>query len=145
MGTQNRRKIANTIVDKSGQLRLAIPFIFMLSLHLGSHVYLVRQVSRDIGQTSIGDAELSFLMQTVSRLSWIGMVSSTIFAFSCFLFWAVYSHRIFGPMVPFRRKIQSLIESKPEAPIRLRNKDEFKYLAIELNELAKKLEHSDAK
>lgn len=139
MNPNNRRKITNALVDRAGQLRLAIPFLILLLIHLGSHVYTVKQLSKDLSETALSETQLNFSLQTLSRVSFTGMLSSTIFAVCCFVFWAIYSHRIFGPMVPFRRKIRSLIDGKEDEVIKLRRKDEFKYLASDLNELAERM------
>ncbi len=143
MTDKNRRLLSNALVDRSGQLRLLIPFIALLLIHLGSNIYIVRQISNTGMNDRLGAVEVSVLSKTITEVSFFGMFSSAVFTFSCFGFWIVYLHRIFGPMVPFRRKIESLLDGKHGAMVKLRRHDEFKYLADDLNKLAEKVRPAD--
>ena len=55
------------------------------------------------------------------------------------------SHRIFGPVVPIQRHIQSLIEGRYESRLNLRKNDEFQELMSSLNTLAESLEKNRPK
>lgn len=50
------------------------------------------------------------------------------------------SHRIYGPMISFRRQVNALIKGDYRARGRLREKDEFQEIMTLLNELASDLE-----
>lgn len=56
-----------------------------------------------------------------------------------FLLGLVYTHRIFGPVVQIRQQVTKMRNGNYEERIYLRNNDEFKLLATEVNALAEKL------
>jgi nitrogen fixation/metabolism regulation signal transduction histidine kinase len=48
----------------------------------------------------------------------------------------LYTHRIVGPAVAFRRHVRDLIEGRYDAKLKLRPNDDFAQLASDLNELS---------
>lgn len=51
----------------------------------------------------------------------------------------VYTHRIFGPIVQIRQHVNRLVNGDYSSRIFLRDNDQFKQLATDLNSLAEKL------
>lgn len=56
----------------------------------------------------------------------------------------LYTHRLVGPVMAFRRHVRDLIEGRYDARLHLRPHDEFGELARDLNELSETLGRRDA-
>jgi methyl-accepting chemotaxis protein len=54
----------------------------------------------------------------------------------------LYTHRIVGPAVAFRRHVRDLIEGRTDARLKLRPNDDFGPLASDLNELAERMQRA---
>lgn len=144
MGTKvERRKITGFVVDPAALMRLSIPFFALIIIS----VVTVMLIHRSISQTLV-EAEVNFggnaatvaaLHGLLGRATMIGTFGLGIFGVAAILMWVVFSHRIFGPVVPIRRHVEKLIEGDFSSRIALRSADELKELAADLNRLAEKL------
>jgi HAMP domain-containing protein len=139
----SKRKIAGLIVDSRALLRLSIPFFVLLLSNLVIFLIVSRQMSRALEGAMDSNpgaiAVMAPLMWTVlSTLMW-GMCVLGLFSM---ILWVIYSHRIFGPVVPIRRHLARLIAGNYDEKMTLRKNDEFKEIARDLNRLAEVLKSS---
>jgi hypothetical protein len=145
---KDRRKLANIVIDSRAQLRLFVPFGLMLITSIVIMVLMYRQVGVMLNETlSAHDdtvalqtaAALTELSGRIFHIAGVGVVSMGMI---CLVTWLMYSHRIFGPVVPMRRHVANLRSGNFETEIKLRKFDEFKPLADDLNGLAAQLRES---
>ncbi len=66
---------------------------------------------------------------------WIGLLA-LLFVGGNVAVTILYTHRIVGPAVAFRRHVRDLIEGRYDAKLKLRPNDDFAQLASDLNELS---------
>jgi len=142
MTTPNRRKISNAVIDSKAQLRAFVPLLILFLWSFGTILMIYRRVLSFIGEFSLegGDVQarvsMADLSNQVSNLAVIGICGMAILSVSL---WIIFSHRIFGPMVPIQRQVDKLIDGSYEGEIQLRKHDEFKDLAAGVNELTRAL------
>lgn len=142
--TVNRRKISTVMIDPRAFGRFSIPFILLLLANLLLMIAVNRHAARMIEMMEIVDpGSIAAINQITDDLTRILMVGMGIFTLMLFGLWAFVSHRIFGPSVPIRRHIAKLIEGDYTTRITLRQKDEFKDVAEDLNRLAERLQKSN--
>lgn len=139
---EDRRKLSNLTIDPKAQLRFVKPFIilmlvaFLVINTIFWQILALRGEAGDAANTALF-AALSGLMSQIVFISSLGMILLGILSL---VFWIVYSHRIFGPVVSLRRHITSLLEGKYDSRVKLRKNDELKDLADDLNKLAESLQ-----
>ena len=133
---QNRRQVKSIIIDSKAFLRFSIPFLIMLCSNLVVALVISYQLSSVSEQTeNLDPRALGFIFQMVSNVRLtlsIGMSACGLFSF---VLWVIFSHRIFGPIVPLRRQLQKLAAGDFEDRIKLRTRDEFKDVANDINQL----------
>jgi signal transduction histidine kinase len=94
----------------------------------------------------LADLSASNDLATVAKVSamsghmlLIASVGIVLLAGISLVTWLMYSHRIFGPVVPIRRQLLNLREGNYGGKVTLRRYDEFKEIAEDLNQLSSKL------
>lgn len=134
----NRRKASNVTVDPKAQLRFAQPFAILLVASLATINLIFWQVFSSKGSmaSSAPPEALAFLNNAMAQAVLYSSIGMLVIGILTLMLWLVYSHRIFGPMVPIRRQVEALKSGNYDFKINLRKNDEFKELANELNQLA---------
>jgi methyl-accepting chemotaxis protein len=143
----NRRKASNVTVDPKAQLRFAQPFAILLVASLATINLLFWQVfsSRGAMSSSAPPEAIAYLNNAMGQAVMFSSIGMFVIGVLTLILWLVYSHRIFGPMVPIRRQVEALKSGNFDFKINLRKNDEFKELADELNQLAEHLKKAKAK
>lgn len=118
--------------------RLSIPFLALLLI--SSIIVLMMNWQFASRLFSFEAIDLTTFGGILADMNRTGVIGILVLGTLTFCFWLIYSKRIFGPMVPFRKHIRELCEGNYSSRIRLRKRDEFKELAEELNRLAETLE-----
>ncbi len=143
--SKGRRKLKNAVVDTGAQVRLAIPFFILLILSGGVIMLLHWQVVHDISELNNGITQdfamITKLNQVSVNVLMISLVGLAVLSIACLVLWMIYSHRIFGPLVPIRRQVENLRNGNFSEQVTLRKYDEFKDLADNLNGLADSLKN----
>lgn len=141
-----KRSLGNIVQDPGALWRLSIPFLFLLATSVGVILVIHGQILGILRKSAGSSPEVTLaIMDAVSSATRTGAVGLAVIGIVCVVFWLAASHRIFGPMVPIRRQIKSLIDGDYDARINLRSKDEFKEIAAALNTLAQTLKERDGK
>lgn len=144
----NQRKLSNLLIDRAALARLSIPFFIMIFTSVALVVTIrwkIIEAHKKIVLVGLENlTPMNTLLDLQRTVTVIGIVGLIFFALTCFALWVIYSHRIFGPMVPLRRHVQQLSAGDYASRIHLRGRDEFKPLADDLNALAEILESGSA-
>lgn len=139
-----RRKLSNLIVDPWSLAKLSVPFIILAVMSIGIVAMMQKRVMTALeGTVLYGPENLSVmnaLHEMQGSVTQTGMIGVTVFIAVSLVLWIFFSHRIFGPVVPMRRHVQSLIKGDYDSRIYPRASDEFKELIADLNRLAEVLE-----
>lgn len=138
-----RRIIANLFVEPGALIRLSVPFIALIFAFSGFAFVIYLELAgalKRAQEASANSPAVMALQETFSQITLAGSVGLGLLFLVCFGYWIVYSHRIFGPVVPIRRTIQKLTDGDYKARIHLRLSDEFKNIADDINKLADSLE-----
>ena len=138
-----RRYLSNYLINRGGLARLSVPFIILAALSIGIIYEMSSRVMTALEHTELQGIEnltaVNQLHTMQASVTMFGVVGAIVLILMCLLLWVVYSHRVFGPMIPLRRHVQKLKEGDYSSRVILRGKDEFKELAADLNELAELL------
>lgn len=147
---KNRRKLKNLVIDSSAQIRFSIPFFILLITSAGIIILMHWQVTRALWD--VGD---SLTIQDMAIAAKISQRTANVFAIALsgllclgtmgIGLWLLYSHRIFGPIVPIYRQIENLCNGRYDEKIHLRKHDELTEIADALNKLADILNKSAKK
>lgn len=140
MSQIERRKLKNLVVDLRFLTRSAAPFMILLTGSLVVIGIMDYVVVHSLRSENLPLAFSAFIVQLVSHVTLAGILGSFFLGVLCFVLWTVYSHRVIGPTVPIRRHLKELAEGNYSARIKIREKDEFKEIAEDLNHLAEVLE-----
>jgi HAMP domain-containing protein len=134
LGNNERRKVKNLLLSPVLQLKLPLymlllSFTFLLLALLLGHTYFDQLYVMMVENTEQGQ----YLRDAIGRQTGnvIMMMAVT----------TLYTHRLVGPTIPITRHIRALKEGRYSHRVSLRQQDEFRELAVELNELAEILEH----
>jgi hypothetical protein len=124
--------------------RLSIPFVVMAVISMVIVILIHRQLLGMLSDMAEAMNEnlafIAMFKDIVSSIMFTGIIGISVLSVVCFILWVVYSHRIFGPIVPIRRHIISLKNGDYSVRIKLRTGDEMKDVAEELNQLAEALQ-----
>ncbi|MGZ3723540.1 MAG: hypothetical protein ACXVA9_11445 [Bdellovibrionales bacterium] len=141
--SKSRRKASNIIIDPQALLRFSIPFIALVIISVGTimviHWEVLSALSNIESLSNFNPATSVSVSQAIGKITMVGMIGMFLLGILCLAMWIIYSHRIFGPTVPIRRHIVSLLGGNYESRVTLRKRDEFKDIAMDLNKLAEKL------
>ncbi len=140
------RSIANILVEPKAQLHYAF-FVFGAGMFMMMVIviYLLLSFNKTIESLhalyQIDGAVIDHLQLSLYSTLTMVVIFGFILAAVTISIGVALSHRIFGPIVPLKRHVESLIDGKYHSRVQLRKKDEFQDLAFELNRLAANLEH----
>ena len=138
----NMRRIRGLLVKPHSQLRFAFMLFGAGLLFLVVLVaYLLLSFNSTIESlhayyqidASVIDRLQTALFSTIVMTVIFGVVLAAI-TFSAGI---ALSHRIFGPVVPFQRHLNNLIEGNYSSRVSLRKRDEFQELMISMNQLGR--------
>lgn len=139
-----RRKISNLILDPKSLARLSIPFILLASVSIGTVLLIQWKVLQALKETTLTGAEnletMNTLLQMQSFVTTAGAIGIMVFCVCFLVLWIIFSHRIFGPMIPIRRHVQRLTAGEFSSRVQVRPGDHFEDLVNDLNRLAEALE-----
>jgi len=135
------RKVSSLLINPRSQLRFAVPFALIILIQIISINYLIYQLSTSVSPMAATEQEtLSWAVNAIYISTEYGLISSIAVGLFAILVWLLYSHRVFGPMVAFKRMVLDLKEGNYKSRVALRKNDEFFELAESLNELAETLQ-----
>lgn len=147
---KNNRRFTNFLLQPSLQLRLGVvtlvvticfssAFIFILTFHFNTLFHSI------LNLTDIPDVILEEVRQTlIDTMGWlIGVL--ILYALTNLGISVLFTHRLVGPTIAFRRHIQSMIDGQYKSRVILRKADAFLEVADDLNKLAEKFENSSKK
>lgn len=134
----NRRKIQNFNIDPKAQLRFARPFLVLMVvsfLVINTSYYQIYRLRLAINESSNLEY-LAAINGLLSQMIWVSSLGMILLGLLSLLFWIIYSHRVFGPVVQLRRQIENIRNGDFSYRIQLRKTDELKDVADDLNALA---------
>lgn len=142
------RKIKNLLLSANVQLAFALNVIVLSTFFIIGIAFVLYFQLGDFIQNIITIADFDPTMSKELNADWNGTVLwmgvfmlayMLITVFSCVL----YTHRMVGPTVAFKRHITNLIKGNYDSKIKLRNGDAFEDVAELLNELGDCLQNSE--
>lgn len=142
---RNQRKLRNFLLQPLVQVRLGLYSILLTFVFLGILGFMFYQtvVGFIAALSAVGrdQGEMGQLFYDYAMASgiWIVFVMF-LFVLVSLVVSVVYTHRLVGPTVAFRRHIASLRAGDYSARVRLRKGDAFNEVADALNDLAAHLE-----
>lgn len=145
---QNPRKVKNFLLSPSIQLAFALNIIVLSIFFVIAVSFVIYFQLGDFIQNilNIADFDQKTLVQLQSdwdsTLLWLGGFMGTFIVFLTVLC-VLYTHKLIGPTVAFKRHIESLISGDYHSRVKLREGDAFEDVAMKLNELAQKLENDE--
>lgn len=141
-----RRSVLNVFIRPKRQVGLMLGMTFFT---LGAAVVLLA-VSRELITVKLNELVGGSIVgrQTVDQI--INILSNDIFILILITAYAgvqtiLFTHRIYGPMVPLKKHIESLKAGNYESRVKLRKHDELLEFEDMLNELAAVLEEKHKK
>lgn len=144
-GLADRRQLKGRLVNPRAQLRFSL-LIGGISFIILAAFMAVTALALNL---AIGDLELTQGLQpglaAVLRRSYVAslavaMVFAAILVGIAMLFGLMWSHRVYGPLIPLTRHIQELKSGNFASRVHLRRSDELGELQNALNDLAESLE-----
>lgn len=148
---RNRRQIKNIVLDPLKQYRHALTYFgFTVLGALVIQAVILHALNGFVVQavflSGVDPARLTGLLEQLSDVFfWRAVVMFPILAWGCLVLSLRMTHRFLGPQVPIRRHVKAMIEGDYASRCHVREKDELRELAGELNELAEVLQsrHGD--
>ena len=142
---KDNRKVSGKLVRPRQQLKYAMILvcggIMAQSIIIGSVVYFMSQSIKSITSTYHLDPEVgAVITNAITNSLVLVMLVATAVAMAAILIGIKLSHRIYGPMIPFRRHIDELKDGNFGSRIRLRKDDDLLEIRDALNDLAITLE-----
>ncbi len=140
-----RRLLRNFIIRPGVQIRylvyiLSVGLVFMLVMFSFMLMTLTRMFSQAAQIANI-EYDIQLAIQNAIISAWI------VFALSCIAFAGLsavigilLTHRVFGPIVPIRRHLAALKKGNYKQVTQLRQHDELKEVADDLNQVSELLE-----
>lgn len=148
---KRKRRLRNFLLDPSRQLRSAVHFMGLYVVYsvLLSMVFLhVTFNQHSFVMTHLGQSEdASFGDMFQNPIIVQGLIEVSVL-FLAFLIIAMgltilFSHRIYGPLIPIKRQLEALQEGDYSKRITLRQSDELKDIADAINRLSDCLEERE--
>lgn len=142
--SKSQRKIGNFIIDPAGQMRLLAPFLMYLVVTVGMILAITFRFKVSLEDLAlIVPTENKLAVEKLdalgTQLFMICLGGVILSGLMCLLSWAITSHRVFGPMIQIKRKIESLRDGDYESDFPVRKYDEFQEVARALDHLTKVL------
>lgn len=140
-----RRSYRNLLIKPSNQLRLAILFAVLSFFSLCITIFVTTMYFSFILQQVDSRNTLMKLDPTiVTKLVIPAVITVFLIAFLTSAFMVAltiaYSHRLYGPLIPLLRHINSLKNGNYSTRVVLRKNDELREVMLALNDLATTLE-----
>ena len=147
MSNQNNtsRKVRNFLLNPSIQLAFALNIIVLSVFFVIGVAFVIYFQLGDLIQNilNIADFDTKTLVALQGdwdkTLIWLGLFMSS-FIILLTILCVLYTHRLIGPTVAFKRHIDALKAGNYGSRVNLRDGDAFEDVAQKLNELAKTLE-----
>jgi len=141
----NPRKFRNFLLNPDMQLAFAINIIalsaffvvaigFVVYFQLGDFIQKVLTVA-DLDSTTLSQLRADWDATTY----WLGLFLGSYVLITLVLC-VIYTHRMIGPTIAFKRHIEELLSGRYNSRITLRDGDAFDDVAESLNDLAENLE-----
>ena len=145
LGNNERRKAKNLLLSPVLQLKLPLyllllSFAFLLLALLLGHTYFDQLYVMMVENTEQGLYLREAIGQQTGNFIEVSITLLVMYVILMLAVTTLYTHRIIGPTIPITRHIRALKEGRYSHRVNLRQQDEFKELAVELNELAQILE-----
>ncbi|MBI2602340.1 MAG: hypothetical protein HYW48_04725 [Deltaproteobacteria bacterium] len=143
---RSRRKLRNFLLQPMIQLKLGL-YSILISAAFGFFIlYILYQnlsefVDVFITASGLGVEIKELFVAYLSQTKWWLALLFLAFLLINVGITIIYTHRMVGPTVAFRRHIGKLRQGDYTSRIFLRKGDAFQEVADDLNELAKTLEH----
>ncbi len=141
----NRRKVKGKLVRPRQQFKYAMILvcggILAQSIVIGVVAYFLNNSLATISELHNLDPQIATsIANSISASLVLVLLVATGVALGSVLIGVRLSHRVYGPMIPFRRHIEQLKAGNYTARIRLRKSDDLIELRDALNDLAITLE-----
>jgi hypothetical protein len=153
MNEQNNtpRKIKNFLLNPDIQLAFALNIVALSAFFVIGIAFVVYFQLGDFIQNilSLSDFDLKTLTQLRNdwdgTMLWLGLFMVSYVGITVAIC-IIYTHRMIGPTIAFKRQISDLIDGKYSSKVNLREGDAFEDVADLLNDLAKSLDdkHSES-
>jgi hypothetical protein len=143
-GGANRRSMRNFLLQPFLQVQLGL-FSVLLSFAFAGviawlfYIHLNRFATVVIQLTDAEDEVLKMLYSSLHDMRVSILFAIGIFLFLNLIVSILFTHKMVGPTVAFRRIIRAMIDGDYGVQIKLRNGDAFVEVADELNELSRTL------
>jgi methyl-accepting chemotaxis protein len=147
---KNLRTWKNLLVDGDVQFHLFYFFLGVSILYSGILAFVLINGMSEFVQLALSLGKFDGEVQEVFLENW----NSTKWILICFLsayvvgvgaLTIIYTHRLAGPMVAFKKHIDELKATNFSSRVSLRKNDQFQDLASKLNELAASMESDSSK
>lgn len=142
--SRDQRKIGNIIIEPGSQLRLLAPFLMYLIVTIGLIVAITYRF-----KVSLDDVALLLPTENTQAVQKLDELGAQLFAICvggvvisglmCLASWTIVSHRIYGPMIQVKRRIEALRDGDYDSEFTIRKYDEFQDVSKALDHLAKVL------
>ena len=142
------RKVRNFLLNPSIQLAFALNIIVLSVFFVISVAFVIYFQLGDFIQNilNIADFDAKTLIALQGdwdkTLLWLGLFMVSFIVLLTILC-VLYTHRLIGPTVAFKRHIDALNSGNYSSRVNLRDGDAFEDVAYKLNELAKTLEDKE--
>lgn len=145
-----RRSLRTLVIEPFRQIRFglhvsAVSLIFAIVLMVVIVRAFYKQYQQVIEWFQV--AEIAELMDNDVIVANVRIILIVMFFMVVAIHWVIFrrTHRLYGPMVAIQRFIQELQKGNFEARVVVREKDDFKHVVKQLNQLASKLEREYGK
>jgi len=142
---KSRRQLRNFLLQPITQIRLGLYAIVMSLVfsavmgaitftHLSRFAEVVTQL------TDVEDEVAQLFKIAVADTKWWLVLTLVLYVLAMMVMSIIYTHRLVGPTIAFRRHINALMEGNFNVRTILRRYDAFHEVASDLNKLSEKLE-----
>lgn len=147
-GSRNDRKWKNILIKPSRQLKFAfiatVGLLTFLFSFFAFQLWVMSSVIRSVSTYIPLDSPLNDAAAQAMSSAWLAFTAFTLlFSFITLTATLIITHRIYGPIHAMRKQVELLIAGDLTARVQLRQDDEFKELASDLNKLGEKLSNEN--
>jgi len=148
-GGKAKRRVRNFLLQPLIQVKLGLYSILLaagFSAAIGGILYvnLAKFAQIVLQLTDVEDEVYDLLNTYMADTKWWLALAIAVFLVCNVLVSIIYTHRLIGPSIAFRRHIRNLAEGRFNARTYLRKGDAFVEVADELNHLSEVLERQTA-
>lgn len=150
MGGKPKRRVRNFLLQPLLQVKLGLYAILLSALFVLTIVFLMYNNFADFLDSVIKLTDVETEVRELSSEHWRGtrlwiFVCSGVYLLATIAISVLYTHRLVGPTIAFRRHVRNLREGKYQSRTYLRKGDAFMEVAEELNRLSEQLEKGQYK